>query len=139
MAQAPSLSAEIQAYNNLQSATHKETCDLLSAQITKHLPEAENKIWHRHPVWFINGNPITGYSVQKAGVRLMFWSGKSFGEEMLSKRGEKFQDASVFYNEVKEINKNDLKRWLQKARNIQWDYKNIVKRKGKLEKLTEFG
>jgi hypothetical protein len=28
-----------------------------------------------------------------------------------------------------------LKRWLAKSRDIQWDYKNIVKRKGKLERL----
>ena len=28
-----------------------------------------------------------------------------------------------------------LERWLQKSSAIQWDYKNIVKRKGKLERL----
>jgi hypothetical protein len=28
-----------------------------------------------------------------------------------------------------------LKRWLEKSEQIQWDYKNIVKRKGKLERL----
>ncbi|MDW8549297.1 hypothetical protein NG800_010265 [Epilithonimonas ginsengisoli] len=65
----------------------------------------------------------------------MFWSGKSFVEEKLNVEGEKFQDASIFYNDVNEINKDDLKRWLEKSREIQWDYKNIVKRKGVLERL----
>ena len=103
--------------------------------INENLPEAENKIWHSHPVWFLEGNPIVGYSKQKAGMRLMFWSGKSFEEEKLNILGGKFQDASVFLNSVEEINENDLKKWLQKSREIQWDYKNIVKRKGQLLRL----
>ena len=103
--------------------------------INENLPEAENKIWHSHPVWFLEGNPIVGYSKQKAGMRLMFWSGKSFEEEKLNILGGKFQDASVFFNSVEEINENDLKNWLQKSREIQWDYKNIVKRKGQILRL----
>ena len=100
-----------------------------------HLPEAENKIWHAHPVWFLEGNPIVGYSKQKSGIRLMFWSGKSFDEDKLNVLGGKFQDASIFYNSVNEINTTDLENWLQKSKEIQWDYKNIVKRKGVLERL----
>lgn len=65
----------------------------------------------------------------------MFWSGKSFEEEKLNILGGKFQDASIFFNSVEEINENDLKKWLQKSREIQWDYKNIVKRKGQLLRL----
>lgn len=65
----------------------------------------------------------------------MFWSGKDFDEQGLAVRGEKFKDASVFYNHLQEINTTDLQRWLEKSRDIQWDYKNIVKRKGKLERL----
>ena len=38
-------------------------------------------------------------------------------------------------NDLDEINVKDVKRWLKKASSIQWDYKNIVKRKGKLERL----
>ena len=34
-----------------------------------------------------------------------------------------------------EINTIDLKRWLNKAKKIQWDYKNVVRRKGVLERL----
>lgn len=129
------MNKEIKEYNNAQSKADKEICIILSTEISRNLPEAENKIWHAHPVWFLDGNPIVGYSKQKAGLRLMFWSGAGFDEESLNIRGGKFKDASVFYTSVEQINVKDLKRWLKKSRDIQWDYKNIVKRKGKLERL----
>ncbi len=129
------MNKEIQKYNNIQSAEDKEICNLLAQEICNSLPEAENKVWHAHPVWFLDGNPIVGYSKQKAGIRLMFWSGADFEEEGLIIRGAKFKDASVFYNSVSEIEIKVLKRWLKKSIKIQWDYKNIVKRKGKLERL----
>jgi len=129
------MNKEIKAYNNKQISDDKKICDRITAIIDNELTEAESKIWHAHPVWFLNGNPIVGYSKQKAGIRLMFWSGADFEEEVLSVRGEKFKDASVFYNNFSEIKANDLKRWLKKSREIQWDYKNIVKRKGQLERL----
>ncbi len=122
-------------YNNKLSDDNKTICDLLFQEINKHLHKADNKIWHGHPVWFLDGNPIVGYSKEKRGIRLMFWSGASFEEEKLMVRGEKFKDASIFYNNAVEINSKDLKRWSGKSEKIQWDYKNIVKRKGKLERL----
>jgi hypothetical protein len=130
------INKDIQAYNKAQTTEDREICDLLSAEIAKHLPEAENKIWHAHPVWFLEGNPIVGYDKLKTGLRLLFWSGASFDEEQLvpGKSG-KFKDASVTYTSAKEIKTKDLKRWLKKAEEIQWDYKNIVKRKGVLERL----
>lgn len=126
----------IQTYHNSQSEEDKEICELLYQEICKHLPEAEHKIWHAHPVWFLDGNPIVGYSKLKAGLQLLFWSGVSFEEERLvpGKSG-KFKDASVTYTSIKEINTKDLKRWLKKSKEIQWDYQNIVKRKGVLERL----
>jgi hypothetical protein len=126
---------EIKAYNDKQSTDDKEICDRLAIIIDNELTESENKIWHSHPVWFLDGNPIVGYSKQKAGLRLMFWSGADFEEEKLSIKGEKFKDASIFYNHVSEIEIKTLKLWLKKSREIQWDYKNIVKRKGQLERL----
>jgi len=129
------MNEEIKAYNDQQTATDKEICDLLALTIGSELTESENKIWHAHPVWFLDSNPIVGYSKQKKGIRLMFWSGADFAEENLNIRGEKFKDASIFYNNVSEIEVKDLKRWLKKSREIQWDYKNLIKRKGKLEKL----
>lgn len=130
------MNKDIQAYNNSQSAEDKEICDTLYQEISKNLPEAENKIWHAHPVWFLDENPIVGYDKLKAGVRLLFWSGVSFEEEQLvpGKSG-KFKDASVTYTSAKQINVKDLKCWLKKSKDIQWDYKNIVKRKGVLERL----
>ena len=129
------MNTEIQNYNQQFSSDDREIVEKLAKIINENLPEAENKIWHSHPVWFLEGNPIVGYSKQKAGMRLMFWSGKSYEDEKLNILGGKFQDASIFFNSVEEINENDLKKWLQKSREIQWDYKNIVKRKGQLLRL----
>jgi len=126
---------DILLYHSKQSITDKAICDLLLNEINSGLPEAESKVWHGHPVWFIDGNPIAGYSKEKRGLRLMFWSGASFDEPALLVRGEKFKDASIFYQAVSDINTTDLQRWLKKSVEIQWDYKNIVKRKGVLERL----
>ena len=125
---------DILAYNSSQSAGDKRICAALAKTIDAHLKDAENKIWHRHPVWFLDGNPIVGYSKLKDGVRLMFWSGRSFDERGLQ-GDSKFKDASVLYTSVDQIDQKDLKRWLRKAIEIQWDYKNIVKRKGKLVRM----
>ena len=122
-------------FNQSHDAEYFAICNLICGLINKHLPEAENKIWHRHPVWFLEGNPIVGYSKQKAGIRLMFWSGMSFDEEGLKPGTGKFKDASIFYNDVDEIDVDDVQRWIEKSREIQWDYKNIVQRKGRLERL----
>jgi uncharacterized protein YdhG (YjbR/CyaY superfamily) len=123
-------------YNERLESALKDVCDVLAGEIDRHLPDAENKIWHAHPVWFLDGNPIVGYSTQKAGVRLMFWSGADFQEAGLNVVGRKFKDASVFFNGVSDVKPADLRRWLKKAREIQWDYKNIVRRKGRLERLS---
>jgi hypothetical protein len=126
---------EIQEYNLRQESAHRAVCDFLAQEIDGFFKGAENKLWHAHPVWFLAGNPIVGYSKEKAGIRLMFWSGAGFEEEGLNVLGKKFKDASVFYNDVSEINNSDLHRWLEKSRKIQWDYKNIVKKKGRLDRL----
>jgi len=128
-------SPDIQTYNDALTAEDAAIANLLAHTITENLPGAENKIWHAHPVWFLDGNPIVGYSKLKKHVRLMFWSGQSFDEEQLNLRGEKFKDAAIGYTNVIEVNTDDIKCWLIKASNIQWDYKNIVKRKGVLERL----
>lgn len=129
------MNPDIQAYHNTLSEADRAIADLLAQEIDKGLPKAENKIWHRHPVWFLDGNPIVGYSKLKSGMRLMFWSGMDFDEEILQPGTGKFKDASITYTSVDEINTKDLKRWLKKSKEVQWDYKNIVKRKGKLVKL----
>ncbi len=125
---------DVQAYNNSESANDKAICELLAIEIDSNLPEAANKIWHAHPVWFLEGNPIVGYSKMKNCIRLLFWSGQSFEEAGLQPEGS-FKAAEVRYTSIDQINKEDLKRWLEKSKKIQWDYKNIVKRKGVLERL----
>jgi len=56
---------EISAYNTLLSPQDQELCDFLAQHIDRELLASESKIWHRHPVWFLQGNPIVGYSKQK--------------------------------------------------------------------------
>jgi hypothetical protein len=129
------MNKEILEYIDFQTTDHGSVCSLLAAIINNELHDVEYKIWHAHPVWFINGNPIVGFSKQKSGIRLMFWSGADFEEEKLNIRGTKFKDASIFYNSICDIDVIEIKRWITKSKEIQWDYKNLVKRKGKLERL----
>lgn len=128
------MNKDIETYNGNQTADDREICNILSQEISRNLPKAENKIWHAHPVWFLNGNPIVGYSKLKDCIRVLFWSGQSFDETALQKEGS-FKAAEIRYTSAREINTSDLKRWLEKSQQIQWDYKNIVKRKGVLERL----
>ncbi|WP_461790374.1 DUF1801 domain-containing protein [Pedobacter sp.] len=125
---------EIEAYNNKQQASDKAISDALASAIDINLGNAESKIWHAHPVWFLDGNPIVGYSKLKDSVRLLFWSGQSFDEPTLKNEGS-FKAAEIRYTSAAQINIPHLKRWLEKAVAIQWDYKNLVKRKGQLERL----
>jgi hypothetical protein len=126
------INKDIRQYNKSLSRDDKSICNLLAQEIAGNLPDAENKIWHRHPVWFLDGNPIVGYSKLKDAIRLLFWSGQSFDEQGLQPEGT-FKAADARYTSVEDINTTDLKRWLQKSKKIQWDYKNIVKRRGVLE------
>jgi hypothetical protein len=128
------MNKDIQAYNKALAKSDKEICMVLAEEIIRALPQAESKIWHGHPVWFLEGNPVVGYSKLKDSVRLLFWSGQSFEESGLTNEGS-FKAADARYTEVGQINKKDLARWLKKSKTIQWDYKNIVKRKGVLELL----
>jgi hypothetical protein len=103
------------------------------AAINRSLEHAESKIWHGHPVWFIDGNPIVGYSKLTSGIQLLFWSGASFEENL--KQVGKFKAAEARYSERGQINPDDVARWLTKSIAIQWNYKDIVKNRGVLERL----
>lgn len=122
------------AYHQSLSEVDQRICATLRSCIDAALPDAESKIWHAHPVWFLDGNPVVGYSRLKDGIRLLFWSGQGFDEPGLTPEG-KFRAADARYTDVAHIDHIALARWLGKARDIQWDYKNIVKRKGVLERL----
>ena len=123
-------------YHTNLNPNDKAIVDALATIIDRELQDAECKLWHAHPVWFLQGNPIVGYSLQKNGIRLMFWSGADFNEAALNIIGPKFKDASIVFTSIHNIDRSALIQWLRKARAIQWDYKNLIKRKGKLEKLT---
>ncbi len=125
---------DIISYHATLATSDREICERLQATITSGLPEATSKIWHGHPVWFLDGNPVVGYDRLKASVRLLFWSGQSFDEPGLRSEGT-FKAAEARYTAADQIDEQDLRRWLAKARDIQWDYKNIVKRRGVLERL----
>lgn len=129
------INKEIHAFNNSQSAEEQEICRILAEEIDGRLPDAENKIWHAHPVWFLDGNPVVGYSKLKGCIRLFFWSGAGFDEEGLKPGTGKFKDASIRYTHADQINLTDLHRWLEKSKTIQWDYKNLIKRKGGLQRI----
>ena len=126
--------ADTHKYHDAQTPGDRAICQCLAESIERHLAEAENKVWHAHPVWFLDGNPIVGYSKLKSCVRLLFWSGQSFKTKGLAKEGS-FKAAEARYTRVDDIDEALLRRWLAEAREVQWDYKNIVKRKGKLERL----
>jgi len=126
--------ADTKAYNAALAPGERKICQLLAKEIDRALPDAENKVWHAHPVWFLDGNPIVGYSKLKDGVRLLFWSGQSFAEKGLRKEGS-FRAAEARYTAAGEVDVEKLRRWLAQARVVQWDYKNIVRRKGRLERL----
>lgn len=125
---------DIAKYNAAQAAGDRRICELLAAEIARALPEAEDKVWHAQPVWFLDGNPIVGYGKLKDSVRLLFWSGQSFATPGLAKEG-KFKAAEARYATVADVDPALLGRWLAEARDVQWDYKNLVKRKGRLERL----
>ena len=123
------------SYNQTQEPSEQAICERLAQEIDVALPDAENKVWHGHPVWFLDGNPIVGYSKLKGCVRLLFWSGQSFESDGLSKEG-KFKAAEARYQSLDEIDAEQLRAWLTESRSIQWDYKNLVRRKGRLERLA---
>ncbi len=129
------MNPDIEQYNLGLEPNDSAIAARLSDIIDAELPEAESKIWHRHPVWFLDGNPIVGYSKLKGCVRLLFWSGQSFDEPGLAPEGT-FKAAEARYTDVAEVDAAALERWLGKARDIQWDYRNLVRRKGRLERLT---
>jgi hypothetical protein len=128
------MNPEIESFNAAQEPEVRMVCETLATQIDRSLPQAESKIWHGHPVWFLEGNPIVGYSKLKDCVRLLFWSGQSFEAPGLSAQGS-FKAAEVRYTAAEQIERDSLDRWLEESRSIQWDYKNIVKRKGELRRL----
>jgi hypothetical protein len=131
----PAMDDDIGRYNLAQAQPWRAICDRLRNTIDRALVEATSKCWHGGPVWFLSGNPIVGYWVRKQRVQLLFWSGQSFARPGLIPEG-KFKAAEISFGEADAIDEAALAAWLGEARAIQWDYKNLVKRKGELQRLT---
>lgn len=125
------MNTAIQAYASNFSDEDQAICSHLMTVFNRFLPEAESKIWHGHPVWFLDGNPVVGYSRLKAGIRVLFWSGQSFDTPGLAPEG-KFKASEVRMAEFEVAQSLPWEKWLAEAHEKQWDYKNIVKRKGQL-------
>lgn len=126
---------DTRAYNQAQEPGDRKICDLLAKEIDRNLPDADNRVWHAHPVWFFDDNPVVGYKILKHCVRLLFWSGQSFETEGLTEEG-KFKAAEARYRSIDEVDVEQLRRWLAESRTVQWDYKHIARRKGRLERLS---
>jgi hypothetical protein len=125
---------DVLLYNKELDAKSKVIAKTLFELINKTLPKADGKVWHGHPVWFLDENPVVGYSLKKSGVELLFWSGQSFDEPLLNPVG-KYKAAGIIFTEISEVKKTLITRFLRQAKTIQWDYKNLPKNK-KLIKLT---
>ncbi|MEQ8362891.1 MAG: hypothetical protein RIF39_11685 [Cyclobacteriaceae bacterium] len=62
------MQSEIKKYNESQEPVDEAICDFLARTIDEVLVDAESKIWHAHPVWFLNVNPIVAGSVTFSGM-----------------------------------------------------------------------
>lgn len=127
---------EIDAYHRALSPEDQEIAAVLAGEIERALPDAGGKVWHAHPVWFLDGNPVVGYHRLTDAVRLMFWSGQSFGLDGLTASGT-FQAAETRYLTADDVDVEALRGWLRAARDIQWDYEHIRTNRG-LVKRTQF-
>lgn len=123
-------------YNNSLEGKNRELAERLRKLFEAVVPVAEGKVWHGHPVWFVDGNPVFGYSLKKSGIEVLFWSGQSFKRPGLRAIG-KFQAAGILVDELDAAFEQRLRKWLEESALIQWDYKNLPKLR-KLEKLTDF-
>lgn len=122
-------------YIAAQADADQLICLRLRDLIDDALPEADARMWHAHPVWFLADNPIVGFGKLKHCIRLMFWSGQSFDTPGLTPTGT-FKAAELRLTDAAQIDEAALSGWLAQSRSVQWDYKNIVRRKGRLERIT---
>lgn len=127
---------DILDYQEQLSPDERDICLALDKLIAKALPRAEGKVWHGHPVWFIDGNPLVGYSLKKTGIEVLFWSGQSFKLAGLRAIG-KFKAAAYRVSTLADLDKKLINAWLSEAKIIQWDYANLPKNRS-LDKLTKF-
>ena len=127
---------DIVEYNKALATDDRVLCEKLVQIFGGALPGATAKVWHAHPVWFDNGNPLVGYARRKDGICVLFWSGQSFAEPGLTHTGS-FRAAEYWPPAADDIDTAKLERWLVDALRVQWNYRDIRTNRG-LVKLTEF-
>jgi hypothetical protein len=117
----------IAAYSRAQPDALRSMCDALRKLIDAAMPKATSKVWHGSPVWFIDDNPVVGYSASKNAVTLLFWNGQAFDERGLEPIG-KYGAAQAKFTDTAEIDATVVRRWLKKAKANVFDSKAFFKR-----------
>jgi len=121
----------IAEYNAQQAGEFKAICDILLQEITDQIGKLPSKIYYKIPVWFVDENPAVGYDVRKDYVNLLFWSGQAFETPGLTKEGS-FKAAEIRYRTAAEIDKDQLRAWLQESTKRVYNYRDIRKNRGAL-------
>lgn len=107
-------SDEISAYADDQAPAFRAMCRMLRAMIDSVLPAATSKVWHGSPVWFIDDNPVVGYSTNAKSVNLLFWNGQALDEPDLKPVG-KYGAAQAAFAAPDDVDGDVIRRWLRKA------------------------
>ena len=77
------MTKDIKLYNKSLPPEKARICTFLAEEIDHALPEAKGKIWHRHPVWFLDDNPVVGYSKLKKVSGCCFGVGRALRKSAL--------------------------------------------------------
>jgi len=117
----------IAAYSQALTPQWRAICDKLRELITAALPDAASKVWHGSPVWFMDDNPIVGYSATAKAVNLLFWNGKAFGDPALQHVG-KYRAAQAVFADTALLDPKVIRRWLKKAKSDVFDSKAFFKK-----------
>jgi hypothetical protein len=125
---------EITKFNNELDSSARAACDTIRELLDDALGREGSKLYHGAPVWFLDGNPIAGYSIKKEGIAVLFWSGQGFVEPGLRAVG-KYKAAELLVPEGRAVPVEPMKKWLAESKRVMWDYKNLAKKQGVLEKL----
>jgi hypothetical protein len=118
---------EIAAYAQAQPRALRTACEVLRELIDAALPRATSKVWHGSPVWFIDDNPVVGYSATAKGVNLLFWNGQAFDEPDLRPVG-KYRAAQATFSEAGAIDAKVVRRWLKMAKADVFDSRAFFKK-----------
>jgi hypothetical protein len=123
----PSGDEQVAAYSQAQSPAFRMMCDRLRELIDSSLPKATSKVWHGSPVWFVDDNPVVGYTATAKGVNLLFWNGQALNEPDLKPVG-KYWAAQAAFGDATEIDSNVIRLWLKKAKANVFDSKAFFKK-----------